>query len=397
MNAPTLSFALILAGLAMVGPFAIDTFLPSFPAIGEQFAVAPDVVQQLLSGFLLAFAAMSLFYGTLSDAFGRRGVIQTSLFVFTAASIGAALSTSFGWLLAFRVLQGLSAGSGMVVGQAMIRDRFSGPVAQRLMAQVMMVFGLAPAIAPIAGGYLQAHFGWQAAFVFMALIAAVLLVACLWFLPESLPRASRSSFHPAHLARNYLATIRNTRFLFGGLAVGFAFGGLGLYIASSSSFVIHILGLDETQFAWLFVPMVGGLVLGSAVGSKLSHRAPPGVSIRLGFACMALGSVANVAYNLAFAATVPWAVLPVMVYTFGLGLGLPGMSLMTLELVPAMRGMAASLLNFMQMLIFAIMSGVVAPLLFDSALKLALCVTACFGLSAGCWAIRSWRQTAMAA
>jgi DHA1 family bicyclomycin/chloramphenicol resistance-like MFS transporter len=396
MNVPTWTLTLILAGLAMVGPFGIDTFLPSFPAIGEQFTVATEVVQQLLSGFLLAFAAMSLFYGTLSDAFGRRRVILSSLFVFTAASIGAALSATFGWLLAFRVLQGLSAGSGMVVGQAIIRDKFSGPVAQRLMAQVMMVFGLAPAVAPIVGGYLQAHFGWQAAFVFMALIAAMLLVACLRFLPESLPRASRSAFHPVYLARSYLAAIRNTRFLFGGLAVGFAFGGLGLYIASSSSFVIHILGLAETQFAWLFVPMVGGLVLGSAVGSKLSHRAPPSVSIRLGFACMAIASVANVAYNLAFLATVPWAILPVMLYTFGLGLGLPGMSLMTLELVPAMRGMAASLLNFMQMLIFAIMSGVVAPLLFDSALKLALCVTACFLLSAGCWAIRSRRQTAMA-
>lgn len=396
MIVPTLTLTLILAGLAMVGPFAIDTFLPSFPAISEQFAVAPEVVQQLLSGFLLAFAAMSLFYGTLSDAFGRRRVILTSLVIFTAASIGAALSTTFGWLLAFRILQGLSAGSGMVVGQAIIRDKFSGPVAQRLIAQVMMVFGLAPAIAPIAGGYLQTHFGWQAAFVFMALIAAILLLACLRFLPESLPRASRSAFHPVHLARNYLAAIQDVRFLFGGLAVGFAFGGLGLYIASSSSFVIHILGLAETQFAWLFVPMVGGLVIGSAVGSKLSHRMPPGASIRLGFVCMAIASIANVVYNLAFPATVPWAVLPVMLYTFGLGLGLPGMSLMTLELVPTMRGMAASLLNFMQMLIFAIMSGVVAPLLFDSALKLALCVAACLLLSAGCWAIGSRRQASVA-
>jgi len=391
---PTRTLALILAGLSMVGPFAIDTFLPSFPAIAEQFAVGPELVQQALSAYLLAFAAMNLFYGTLSDSFGRRPVVLASLSLFTASSIGASAAATFDGLLAFRVLQGLSAGGGMVVGQAIVRDHFDGPVAQRLLSHIVMVFGLAPAIAPMLGGYLQVNFGWRASFVFMAGVGLVLMLACLRFLKESLPRKQRTKFHPVTLGRRYLEAVRHPQFLVRALAVGFAFGGLGLYIASAASFVIRILNLPETAFAWLFLPMIGGMVSGSALGARLALRTQPGAVIRLGFACMATASGANLVYNWLFLAVVPWAVLPIMLYTFGLGLAMPAMSLLTLDLFPSMRGLAASLLSFLQMLIFSLISGVVAPLLFDSAFKLAEGVLACFLLTVLCWWLASRRPEA---
>lgn len=371
----------------MIGAFAIDTFLPSFPDIASQFSISLAMVQQALSAYLLAFSVMSLFYGTLSDSFGRRPVILASLLLFSAASIGAALSPSFAWLLAFRVLQGLSAGAGMVIGQAIIRDCFTGAAAQRMMSHITMVFGLAPAIAPVVGGYLHVTFGWRSVFVFMTAIGLVLLIVSYRFLHESLPRESRIQFHPISLAGNYWAALRHPHFLARSLAVGFAFGGLGLYISSAANFVINILHLPETAFAWLFVPMIGGMVIGSALGGKLSHRVKPTLVLRYGFACMAIAAIANLVYNWFFAAAVPWAVLPIMLYTFGLGLTMPGMSLMTLDLFPKMRGLAASLLNFVQMLIFSLVSGVVAPMLFDSAFKLAEGVLACYVLSAVCWAV----------
>ena len=381
----------------MIGPFAIDTFLPSFPAIAEQFAIGPELVQQALSAYLLAFAAMNLLYGTLSDSFGRRPVILSSLGLFTLSSIGASAATTFDWLLAFRVLQGLSAGGGMVVGQAIVRDRFEGPVAQRLLSHIVMVFGLAPAIAPMLGGYLQVNFGWRASFVFMAGIGLVLMVACLRLLQESLPRKQRTKFHPVTLGRYYLAAVRHPQFLVRALAVGFAFGGLGLYIASAASFVIRILNLPETAFAWLFLPMIGGMVSGSALGARLALRTQPGAVIRLAFVCMAAASAANLVYNWLFPAVVPWAVLPIMLYTFGLGLAMPAMSLLTLDLFPGMRGLAASLLSFLQMLIFSLVSGVVAPLLFDSAFKLAEGLLAGFLLTVLCWWLGSRRRTEAAA
>ena len=142
----------ILAGLAMVGPLAIDTYLPSFPAIVQDFNASPLLVQQTLSFFLFTFAFMMLFYGTLSDSFGRRPVILVSLVLYVIASVGAALAPSLGWLLAWRVLQGLSAGAGSVIGRAIVQDRYSGAAAQKILSHIMMVFALAPAIAPVLGG-----------------------------------------------------------------------------------------------------------------------------------------------------------------------------------------------------------------------------------------------------
>lgn len=388
MNTLVLTF--ILAGLAMLGAFAIDTFLPSFPAIAHQFSISMAMVQQALSVYLLAFAVMSLFHGTLSDSFGRRPVILASLLLFTAASIGAALAPGFSWLLFFRVLQGLSAGAGRVIGQAIVRDRFSGPAAQRLMSHIIMVFGLAPAIAPVIGGYLQVTFGWRSIFVFLTALGLILFIACHRFLQESLPQESRIRFHPVTLAENYWSAIRHPQFLARTLASGFAFGGLALYISSAASFVINILHLPETAFAWLFAPVIGGMVLGSALGGRLAHRVKPTVVLRYGFASMAIAAIVNLLYNRFFPAAIPWAVLPVMLYTFGLGLSMPAMSLMTIDLFPKLRGLAASLLSFVQMLIFSLISGVIAPMLFDSAFKLAEGVFGCYVLAIVCWRIGTW-------
>jgi DHA1 family bicyclomycin/chloramphenicol resistance-like MFS transporter len=122
---------LMLAGLSMVGPLAIDTYLPSFPAIAQAFNASPLLIQQTLSMFLFCFAFMMLFYGTLSDSFGRRPVILISLVLYIAASIVAAMAPSIGVLLACRIVQGLAAGAGSVVGRAIVQDRFSGAAAQR--------------------------------------------------------------------------------------------------------------------------------------------------------------------------------------------------------------------------------------------------------------------------
>lgn len=378
---------IVLAGLAMIGPFAIDTYLPSFPAIAEHFAVAPALVQQTLSVYLFAFSLMNLFYGTLSDSFGRRPVILVSLLVFTAASIGAALAPSFTWLLAFRALQGASAGAGMVIGQAIVRDRFQGADAQRFIANIMMVFGVAPAVAPVIGGFLHVAFGWRSNFAFMAGIGVLLLLACHASLRETLPPASRQAFRASSIARNYWTALRHPQFLLRAFGAGFAFSAFALYISSAASFVMQVLRLPETAFGWLFIPMVAGMVIGSATSGRLAHRVPLPGMVRRGFAVMTVAALANLAYTSQFAAAVPWAVLPIMLYAFGMAMALPAMSVMTQGLFPQMRGLAASLQNFVQMLIFALVSGFVAPLLFDSAFKMAEGVAAGLVLSLVCWVL----------
>ena len=374
-----------LACLGMVGALAIDTYLPSIPAIGQEFQVGPLAVQQTLSLFLFAFAFMMLFYGTLSDSFGRRRVLLAALTVYTLASIGAAFAPTFGFLLGCRVLQGLSAGAGSVLSAAIVQDRFSGAQAQKMMSHIMMVFGLAPAIAPVLGGYLHMAFGWRSTFVFLFLFGVAMIVLCYRALPESLPPEKRHAFHFGTIARNYLMVLKRGKFVLLSLTLGMAFGGLSLYIGSAANFVMGILGKSETGFAWLFIPLIGGMMVGSALSGKFAARYSPVRLVQVGFALMGLSGLASVAYNSAFAAETPWAVLPLAVYTFGLSIAMPAIQVKALSLFPDNRGLAASMQGFIQMMSFALVSGFLAPLLFDSALKLAYGLAGTLVVSYMCW------------
>ena len=373
--------------MGMVGALAIDTYLPSMPAIGQAFNVGPVAVQQTLSVFLFTFAFMMLFHGTLSDSFGRRPVILVALSVYTLSSLGAVFAPSFGWLLVCRALQGLSAGAGSVIGQAVVQDRFSGPQAQKMMSHIMMVFGLAPALAPVLGGWLHVTFGWRSTFVFLALFGALMVALVVKLLPESLPPEKRHAFHPVAIGRNYLKVLANHNFLLLALAVGLGFSGLSLYIGSAAYFVMQILHLPETAFAWLFIPLVGGFVFGSAWGGKRAGNWSPERTTWTGGGIMAVGCALNVGYNALYVAAVPWAVLPLAVYTFGLSVAIPPIQLRALSLFPDNRGLASSLLAFIQMMAFALVSGFVAPLLFDSAYKLAWGLVAGVVLSFVAWRV----------
>ena len=355
----------------MVGALAIDTYLPSIPAIGQEFQVGPLAVQQTLSLFLFAFAFMMLFYGTLSDSFGRRRVLLAALSVYTLASIGAAFAPTFGFLLGCRVLQGLSAGAGSVLSAAIVQDRFSGAQAQKMMSHIMMVFGLAPAIAPVLGGYLHMAFGWRSTFVFLFIFGLALMLLVYRTLPESLPVEKRHAFHPGTIAKNYLMVLKRGKFVLLALTLGMAFGGLSLYIGSAANFVMGILGKSETGFAWLFIPLIGGMVLGSALSGKFAARYSPVTLVKAGFALMGSAGAVSVAYNSFYVAETPWAVLPLAVYTFGLAIAMPAIQVKALSLFPDNRGLAASMQGFIQMMSFALVSGFLAPVLFDSALKLA--------------------------
>lgn len=377
----------VLACLGMAGALAIDTYLPSMPAIGRDFGVGPVAVQQTLSVFLFTFAFMMLFYGTLSDSFGRRRVILVSLVLYTLGSIGAAFAPTFGVLLACRALQGLSAGAGSVIGQAIVQDRLKGAEAQKMMSHIMMVFGLAPAIAPVLGGWLHVHFGWRSTFLFLASFGALLIVMTLRLLPESLPPEKRQAFHFGTIARNYAKVLKHPQFLLLSLSVGMAFGGLSLYIGSAANFVMVILGLPETAFAWMFIPLIGGMVAGSGWGGKRAAGMAPSRLTWIGFGTMFTAAVLNIGYNALFPAAVPWAVLPLAIYTFGLAVAMPAIQMRALSLFPENRGLASSMLGFIQMMSFALVSGLVAPVLFDSAFKLACGVGVGLLLSFGAWRV----------
>lgn len=388
--------AALLAGLSMLGPFSIDTYLPSFPSIQHDFGISLLEVQQTLSAYLFTFAFMTLFHGTLSDSFGRRPVILVSLAIFAVASIGCALAQSYRELLFFRAIQGFSAGAGMVVGRAIIRDSLEGHAAQRLMAWVTMIFGLAPAVAPVVGGWLQGAFGWHSVFVFLALYAAALIIGCYWKLPETLPPPARQPFLLKPLAQNYFRLGRSVPLFLLSSAVALNFAGFFLYVVSAPAFVYRILGLGETQFAWLFVPGIAGVMIGAFLSGRVAGRLTPRRTVRIGYFVMFGAAAWNLAWSAWGTPSVPWSVLPIMTYTIGMSLAMPSITLLALELFPKNRGLTSSLQGFEQSLISGLTAGVVSPMLSHSALTLAcgMVLPLLAGWSAWMWYSRRYEAAA---
>lgn len=383
----TRRLALLLAGLAMFGPFSIDTIFPAFPQLAQRLRVDEVAVQQTVSIYLLFYGLMSLAHGPLSDAWGRKRVILGGLVVFVGASVGCALSTELGTLLLFRALQGVSAGVGMIVGRAVIRDLYHGHDAQRLMSQVSMIFGIAPAIAPIIGGWiLISGAGWPLIFWFLVVFSLLLLVATARFLPETHPQDARTPLSPQRLVRDYLAIASNPRFMRLALAGSISFGGIFLYIASAPMFVMQHLRLGEGGFAWLFIPTIGGMTTGSFLSGRMAGRTTPTRQVSIGFICCAVSALLNLAYvTSAPQLELPWAVLPIFLGGVGTALIFPILALAVLDMYPHQRGLASSLQAFLQLMASTLVAGLFSPLLSHSPVQLALGQAAFFALGFAFW------------
>ena len=369
MNANHRHIAMIIGGLAAIGPFSIDTYFPSFPALAQHFGVTELAVQSTLSWYLAAFAGMNLFHGSLSDSFGRRRVILAALALYTLSSLGCLAVPNFGCLLALRMFQGLASGAGVVVSQALIRDRFEGTQAQQFLSEVIMVSALGPALAPILGGWLHLWFGWRGSFLFLTLMGSLLWGAVYLWVQETLPSDRRQPFHPKHLFNSYMSTIRHPGFLMACLTLAFGSAGFLLYVATASDVVVHILGLSETQFGWLFMPIVAGMALGTALTKRLGATQTPAWFIKCGFSMMALAAVINLAVNLTNSPRVIYAVMPLTLYSLGYSFVAPLVTIQGLDLFPKNTGLASSLQGFCQTLLFALLAGPLALLVARSGFK----------------------------
>ncbi|KPL49243.1 MFS transporter [Xanthomonas axonopodis] len=383
--------ALLLAGLSMFGPFSIDTIFPAFSQRSRRLAVDEVAVQQTISVYLLAYGLMSIAHGPLSDGWGRKRVILGGLLLFVAGSIGCALSRDLPTLLAFRALQGLSAVVGMIVGRAVIRDLFQGHDAQRLMSQVSMIFGIAPAIAPIIGGWLLlTGAGWPLIFWFLTGFAVVLTLTTLIWLPETHPPQARTSLRPGRLLRDYVRIGFNPRFQRLAAAGAFNFAGIFLYIASAPVLIMGHLKLGEGDFAWLFVPTIGGMTLGSFLSGRMAGRMQPVRQIRIGFICYGVAALVNLAYTFAVAQiALPWAVLPIFLAGIGMALIFPILALAVLDMYPQQRGLASSLQAFTQLMTNTVVAGVLSPLLSEHPRHLAIGMTGFFLLG---WLFWRWER-----
>lgn len=373
----------------MMGALSIDAYLPALPTIAHAFSATLPAVQQTLTVYLFAFAFMTLFYGTLSDSFGRRPVILVSLAFYLASSLGSAWAPSLGWLLFFRLFQGLSAGAGGVIGRAIVGDLMSGAEAQRTMSYISLVFGAAPALAPILGGWVLSAWGWRSIFYGIATFTTLLIAACLRWLPESLAVDKRHAFHFNVIVGNYLEVGSNLRFTLRSMGAGLTFSGIMLYVAAAPVYLMDLLHLSVKEFGWLFVTFIAGMTVGSVASARLSHRVRPTVVIRAGYAIMAFSVVYSLVYTGCFVPRVPWAVIPHFFNGLGAALASPAMAVLTLEMFPKIKGLPSSLQSFVFMIMFACISGFVVPLLFSSAFLLAVGAAIGLVLSWVLWSLGS--------
>lgn len=382
---PRWALAVLLALLGMLGPFSIDTYIPAFSGIARSLGATPVEMQQTLSAYLFGFAFMNLFHGALSDSFGRRPVVLWGIAVFTLASAGCALSQSIGQLVFFRALQGLSTGAGIVVSRAVIRDVFPPAQAQKVMSQVTIYFGVAPAIAPIVGGWLFVHLDWHAIFWFLTLVGVLLWICNYKLLPETLQPHLRQSFHIPHLMRGYRQLIADPRFLLLALASGVPFNGMFLYVLSAPEFLGTLLGLGPTQFFWFFLLTIAGIMGGAWLSGRLAGRIAPKRQIRHGFLVMTVVGVLNLVANLLWPAQAAWAMVPIGIFAFGWALMVPVVTLLVLDLHPERRGMASSLQAFVGSAANGLVAGVVAPLVMHSTVLLASASLAMMGVGLVAW------------
>jgi DHA1 family bicyclomycin/chloramphenicol resistance-like MFS transporter len=377
--------ACMLAALAMLGPFSVDTYLPAFENIQASLHASPLEVQQTLTAYMLSFGLMILWHGALSDAFGRRNIILGALAMFGIASLGCAAAHSIEYLWAFRILQGVSAGAGVVIGRAIIRDAYADARAARLLSLVTMIFAIAPAIAPMIGGWIVKLLDWRSIFLFMFLYTVVLLGYCYQRLPETLPPEERQPFNPSFLAGAYGGVFRAPLFHLKAGAVAFNFAGLFLYVAAAPAFILRHLGLGPDQFGWQFVPSVAGIFLGAFTANRLAGRLPIPKQVLIGFVFLIGAALFNVVYHAFLPPALPWSVMPLFFYTFGMSIAAPGATLLVLDLFPTIRGIVASCQSFTQTMLAALVAGVIAPLLSGSVLWLAAGQFAFTLAGLACW------------
>ncbi|HEY9277766.1 MAG TPA: multidrug effflux MFS transporter [Methylotenera sp.] len=371
-----LFLSVILASLAALAPFAIDTYLPAFPVLENDFQATSLQLQQSLTFYLLPYALMTLWHGAISDSIGRIAAIKWGLGVFVIASIGCAFATNIETLWFFRALQGLSGGAGNVVARAMVRDLFAGPQAQRVMATVQMLFGIAPAIAPIIGGLLLG-IHWQAIFIFLALYSGVSLLAAMRYLPETMPAAKRVPLSAKQVIKDYRVIFGDKEFNYVVLASGANFAAFFVYVLASPVFLVKHLGLGDHQFGWMFIPTVCGMVVGSYMAKRAAGKYAQSKVIKMAYWWMFLMVILNLLVCFMLPTEAVYNIAPVALFNVGMALAMPILSLAALDRHPKIRGTAASGQAFIQMLLSTVSAGLIVPLVWYAPSGLAIAM-ACY-------------------
>lgn len=260
---------LILGSLAALGPFSIDMYLPGFDAIAKDLYTTVPKVSLSLSGFFIGISFGQLLYGPLLDKFGRKKPLYFGLIVYILASLGCLAVTDINQLIVLRFIQAIGSCATAVASVAMVRDLFAVEESPKVFASLMLVIAVSPMLAPTAGGYLIAGFGWKYVFVFLACMALLLLVASLLFLPESFKPDPKYSLKPSPIIKNFRSVLVEPQFYTYGLITSLSFAGLFAYVSASPMVFMNLYGVSKTGYGWIFALLSVAFIGASQVNSLI--------------------------------------------------------------------------------------------------------------------------------
>ncbi len=373
----------LLGVLSALGPFSIDMYLPGFPDIAEDLGTTIPKVGYSLTSYFVGISVGQLIYGPIVDRFGRRIPLIFGLSLYVVAAICCALSPTINWLIGLRGLLAIGGCAGMVAGRAVVRDLFPPAEIAKVLSTLMLIMGVAPLIAPSIGGWMVTALGWRAIFVTLAAISASMLIAVLFFLPESRGADKSVRLDPASVTKKYFHVLKQPAFIVFGMAGAFTLGSLFAYISGSPFIYMEKFNFTQTQYGLLFSLNSFGYIGGSQVNRILLKRFD---SLRI--AEMASLTVAVLGFLMVLSAVTPGISGYVMLgflflFLFMSGLLGPNSTALALEPFSENAGTASALIGFTQMLFGALGSALVSALHNHTALPMTGVMAGCALASAG--------------
>jgi DHA1 family bicyclomycin/chloramphenicol resistance-like MFS transporter len=367
---------IVLGALSAFGPLSTDMYLPGLPAMARDLGASPSAAQLTLSGCLIGLAVGQLIAGPLSDALGRRRPLLFGLSAYFAASVLCAVAPSIGPLLAVRFVQGLAGAAGIAIARAVVRDRAHGVAAAQAYALLMVVTGLGPILAPVAGGLLLHVTDWRGIFLTLAIIGLLLLLGTAALVPETLDPAAR---HRGGLRTTRSAIgvlLRDRRYVGHTLAGSLAFGTLMSYIAGSPFVLEHIHGLSAQMFSLVFAANGAGILIGRQLASASVDRVGTTKVMQVGLACQLAGATGVLAFTLFSPELTPLLVC-LFVAAGSIGAIMPMATALAMDDHPERAGTASGLLGFTQFLLGSLIAPLVGVAGSASALPMAIAMPVC--------------------
>ncbi len=357
---PLAEFVALTAMLMALNALAIDIMLPALPQMGADFAVAQENDRQLIIvAYMLGFGVSQLFYGPLTDRFGRRSVLFISLGFYTLAAVLCVFAPTFDLLIAARVFMGASAGGSRVIAVSAARDLYVGREMAKVMSLVMIVFMSAPILAPFFGQMMLKVMTWHGIFWFLAAFGVVMFVWVYVRLPETLPKERRVPLNAPTMFRNYWKVIK-TREAFGyTIASGFLFGGLMSYISASEQ-LYHEVYKTGDMFALWFAGAAIAMSISNVINSRLVERF--GMRRMSHGALIGFVIVSAVHALIALQGPVPFEIFYTLVILafFAIGFQGPNYNAIAMEPLGALAGSGAALIGFASSFVSATIGGFIA-------------------------------------